>query len=113
MIASLAGCASAPPARPAEAPTAAAPAAVAAPAAPAPSSGPSGLSFQVEPAEAQILIDGKPYGTVATVGNGGVVPLQPGLHQVSVKCAGYETWRAEVAVRNAVEPIRVTLVKRP
>jgi hypothetical protein len=41
------------------------------------------------------------------------VPLDPGLYQVSLRCPGFVTWRAEVAVRSGeAEPIRVTLNKR-
>lgn len=73
-----------------------------------------GLLFQVEPREAQITIDGKPFGRVSDLaGTGGLLALDPGLYQVSLKAPGYVTWRAEVAVRgDQAEPIRITLSKR-
>lgn len=73
----------------------------------------TGLSLAVEPADAELLIDGKPCGKVSELLRGGVVPLQPGLYQVSLKRPGFATWRAEVAVRSGVEPIRVILARKP
>jgi hypothetical protein len=74
----------------------------------------TGLVFAVEPPQAQISVDGQPYGTVADLAaREGLLPLAPGIYQVSLKAAGYTTWRAEVAVRSGTEPIRVTLVKKP
>lgn len=100
-------CASTPTPRPAQVP--AKPAAVAgdAPAA-APRTEVGGLSFSVEPADAEVLVDGRSYGKVGELARSGL-PLQPGLYQVSLRRAGYATWRAEVAVRGGIEPIRVTL----
>jgi hypothetical protein len=102
----------APPASATPAPSAGAPAAVEAPRAPnAPS---TGLVFAVEPADAQIAIDGAPHGTVADLAaQGGLLPLAPGIYQVSLKAPGYATWRAEVALGASNETIRVNLVKRP
>jgi hypothetical protein len=105
-------CASAP-LRPAPAPAtpsgAAADGSVAAP----PGSDTGGLSFAVAPADAEVLIDGRSYGKVADLARNGTLPLPAGLYQVSLRCPGYATWRAEVAVRGAVEPIRVNLTPRP
>lgn len=103
-------CASAPAVRsvPAAAPPPARPAA-ADPAPPAPVD--SGLSLAVEPADAELVIDGRSLGKVTDLG-GGVVPLPPGLYQVSLRRAGFSTWRAEVGVHAGLEPIRVTLARR-
>jgi hypothetical protein len=109
-----AACASAP-ARPPPAPPPAAPASAPAaiPTAP-PSAAATGLAFAVEPREALISIDGGARGTVADLaGSGGVLSLPPGIYQVSLASPGYVTWRAEVAVRSAVERIDVRLVKKP
>jgi hypothetical protein len=96
-----------PPAAPATPPPAAAP-----PTAASPAAG-TGLAVTVEPIDAEILIDGRPYGKVSELPPGGFVPLQPGLYQVSLRRAGFATWRAEVALRSGVEPIRVVLARRP
>jgi hypothetical protein len=101
-------CASAPGPRPA--PAAAGPrAAVAGEASVAgPRADPVGLSFSVDPADAEVLVDGRSCGKAGELARSGL-PLPPGLYQVSLKRAGYATWRAEVAVRGGLEPIRVTL----
>ena len=113
LAAVTAACASAPARPPPPPPPAAAPPAVApapAPAAPAPA---TGLAFSVEPRDARISVDGAPRGTVAELGTGGVLTLPPGIYQVSLASPGHVTWRAEVAVRSAVERIEVKLVKKP
>lgn len=76
------------------------------PAAPQPTE--TGLSFAVEPPDAEVFVDGRSHGRVADLARSGL-PLPPGLYQVSLKRAGFATWRAEVAVRAGLEPIRVTL----
>ena len=55
------------------------------------------LSVEVEPADAEILIDDVPIGTGASVSS---VPLDPGLHQIIVRKAGYDTYRAEVTIED-------------
>jgi len=110
LAALTAACASAPSRPPPPAPPAA-PAAAPAPAAPAAA---TGLAFAVEPRDARIAIDGEARGSVADLaGSGGVLALPPGIYQVSLASPGYVTWRAEVAVRSAVERIEVTLVRKP
>jgi glucose/arabinose dehydrogenase len=113
LIASTAGCASAPAPRAPE-PAVATPAPAAAPEPAAAALPGTGLEFVVEPRDAQILLDGEPRGTVADLApSGGVLALPPGIYQVSLRSAGFVTWRAEVAVRSQRERIEVTLVKKP
>jgi len=113
VVAASLACASAPKPAPAPAPApAAAPAPAPTPRAPA--AAVTGLVFAVEPRQAQISVDGRPYGTMADLAaRDGLLPLAPGIYQVSLKAPGYATWRAEVAIRSGTEPIRVTLVKKP
>jgi hypothetical protein len=74
----------------------------------------TGLLFAVEPADALISIDDRPYGTVAELaGQQGILNLAPGIYQVSLKASGFVTWRAEVALRTGTETIRVKLAKKP
>lgn len=102
------GCATAPPVPPPAPPSPAVRAEAVAPAGEV-----AGLSFAVDPADAEIVIDGRALGRVAELPRGGTVPLQPGLYQVSLRRSGFATWRAEVAVRTGVQPIRVTLTRKP
>ncbi len=115
LAAAAMACASAPPPPPpAPTPTPAPSPPPAAPAPRAPSAPETGLLFEMKPAEAQIAVDGQPYGTVADLASrGGVLALAPGIYQVSLRAPGYATWRAEVAVRTGSEPIRVKLTKKP
>jgi hypothetical protein len=74
----------------------------------------SGLRFAVEPADAEISVDGRAFGTVAELaGQGGILNLAPGIYQVSLKAAGFVTWRAEVALHSGTETIRAKLAKKP
>jgi hypothetical protein len=110
VAAAAVACASAPGPRPAPAAASAGPrAAVVGEASIAgPRADPVGLSFSVDPPDAEVLVDGRSCGKAGELARSGL-PLPPGLYQVSLRRAGYATWRAEVAVRGGLEPIRVTL----
>ncbi len=71
----------------------------------------AGIRFSVEPRDAQLFINGRSVGTVAGLKESGTVRLSPGLYRVSVERVGFQTWRAEVAVRGGVEPIDVRLLQ--
>lgn len=72
-----------------------------------------GLEFAVDPAAAEIFVDGQRRGTVDDLAaTGGILALPPGIYQVSLKAAGRTTWRAEVAVGTARERIEVKLLRR-
>ncbi len=85
-----------------------APAVAAEPARPLPA---TGLELSVEPASAEIFVDGEARGVVADLSSG-VLGLAPGIYQVSLKATGYVTWRAEVAVRSGREKIEVRLSRK-
>lgn len=71
----------------------------------------AGLQLMVAPPDAEVEIEGVLRAPAAGLAakDGGFVPLPPGVHRVSVRRAGYHTWRAEVSVGTAVERIEVTL----
>jgi hypothetical protein len=71
-------------------------------------SGPS-LVFNVQPPEAEVVVDGVSHGSVRALGAGGMLRVLPGIYRVSLRAPGYITWRAEVAVKDAPEVIQVTL----
>jgi hypothetical protein len=115
VVASL-GCATAqkPPAQAGQggAPSVTSPAAPGAPR--APDAAVTGLRFNVDPPDAQISIDGAPRGAVGELADRqGLLPLAPGIYQVSLKAPGFVTWRAEVALGATVETLKVSLVKKP
>ncbi|HUB09833.1 MAG TPA: PEGA domain-containing protein [Myxococcales bacterium] len=109
----LAACATAQ--RPAAQPVSSAPPRpVATPSAPpqaSPSPG-SGIRFFVDPPDAEVLVNGRDLGSVARLGADGSLRLTPGIYRVTLRHPGFETWRAEVAVRGAFERIQVQLVKQ-
>ena len=72
-----------------------------------------GIKIDVQPPDAELVIDGQSYGRVAEMRvPNGVLSLKPGLYQVSLKREGYLTWRAEVTVGDKSELLKVALVKR-
>ena len=70
-----------------------------------------GLCLSVTPGDAEIVVDGKALGTVASLGGEGshFVALAPGIHRITLRREGMGTWRTEVTVGAAAEPIEVEL----
>lgn len=71
----------------------------------------TGLRLNVMPDEARVFVDGRAMGLARQLG--ALLPLSPGVHQVSVRLEGHDTWRAEVRVGERPEPIQVTLTASP
>ncbi|MBL8953861.1 MAG: PEGA domain-containing protein [Myxococcaceae bacterium] len=69
-----------------------------------------GLKVLSEPDDAELTVDGQSYGKVSALT--GALQLKPGIYQVSLKRGGYQTWRAEVAVGDKTEQLRVVMVKQ-
>lgn len=69
-----------------------------------------GLKVLAEPDDAELTIDGQSYGKVSALS--GPLQLKPGIYQVSLKRGGYQTWRAEVAVGDKTEQLKVVMVKQ-
>jgi hypothetical protein len=86
------------------------PAATVTPVAEPPPQALSGIRFSVDPPDAQVFVDGRSVGQASALAGAGTVRLSPGLYRVSVEKVGFQTWRAEVAVRVGVEPIEVKLL---
>ncbi|AFE05171.1 hypothetical protein COCOR_03352 [Corallococcus coralloides DSM 2259] len=71
----------------------------------------TGLRLDVLPDRAHVFVDGRAMGLARHLGT--LLPLSPGVHQVSVRLEGHATWRAEVLVGDRPEPIQVTLTASP
>ncbi|RKH84854.1 PEGA domain-containing protein [Corallococcus sp. AB032C] len=71
----------------------------------------TGLRLDVMPDGARVFVDGRAMGLARHLGT--LLPLSPGVHQVSVRLEGHATWRAEVMVGDRPEPIQVTLTASP
>lgn len=65
------------------------------------------LALDVEPADAEVEVDGTPRGKASEVGS---LDLEPGPHQIVIKKKGFEIWRGEVALAKVSETIQVRLV---
>ena len=73
----------------------------------------TGFRLDVDPADAELTVDGQRLGAVNSVPlTDGVLALDPGIHQMSLKRKGYQTWRGEVSLGNQVEALKVSLIKR-
>jgi len=73
----------------------------------------TGIRIEVDPPDAELTVDGQVLGPVTGVSlEAGVLKLEPGIHQMSLKAKGYQTWRGEVALGNDVEPLKVSLVRK-
>ena len=48
-------------------------------------------------------------GIMAFAANNSVLPLDPGIHRISIRKDGYKTFRLEVVVRDESIPVEVTL----
>jgi hypothetical protein len=69
-----------------------------------------GLRFLVTPPEAEVVVNGDRLGTAGDLARpDALVKVAPGIHRVVLRAPGYQTWRAEVAVEEAVELIQVGL----
>ncbi len=65
------------------------------------------LALDIEPADAEVEVDGTPRGTASEVKS---LDLDPGPHQIVIKKKGFEIWRGEVALARTTETIQVRLV---
>jgi len=64
-----------------------------------------GIKLVVHPDGAEVIIDGELLGSITA----DALTLSPGLHQITISKDGYKTWRAEVAIKDEIETLRVTL----
>ncbi len=68
----------------------------------------TGLVFDVEPADAEVEIDGSMHGPAGQLPS--TVELPPGAHQIIIRKEGFQTWRGEVEITARTERIQVRLV---
>ena len=58
-----------------------------------------GLSFDVQPADANVFVDGQYVGTVADFGpNCEPLTLEPGTHRIAIQRAGYQSLEWDVTI---------------
>ncbi|MDF1563580.1 MAG: hypothetical protein P1V51_11085 [Deltaproteobacteria bacterium] len=71
----------------------------------------SGLCLVVQPEDTLVVVDGDEHGMVSSIGEAGArfIPLSPGIHRITLRREGMQTWRTEVTVAQRAEPIVVEL----
>jgi hypothetical protein len=70
------------------------------------------LRLRGAPAEATVIIDDQPIGTLDFVAAHGVA-LPPGVHHITVQARGYFPWDREVQARPGSPPIQLTATLEP
>jgi len=68
-----------------------------------------GLCFAVQPADAEVIVNGETLTPTLTTGGDSYLALGAGIHQIMLRRDGYVTWRAEVSVGEKAERIEVSL----
>ncbi len=66
------------------------------------------VTLDVDPADAEVQIDGTARGTASALGGG--ITLSRGVHQIVLSKRGFEVWRGEVEVSGQTEKLQVKLV---
>jgi len=101
------------PAKSADEPEQTAPPDAAAEAAPDATPAPTGpgVALTIDHPDAEVFVDGNRIGLASDLeSTSGFISLEAGLHQIAVRKPGFNTWRAEVSVREHTEAIQVSLV---
>ena len=81
----------------------------AAAAANAPSQPTGRITFDCEPADAHVTVDGDAWGTAASIAARGGLELPQGLHRIEISRPGYRTFRFELILKDTPEKIEVRL----
>ena len=69
------------------------------------------IRFEVDPPNAEVVIDDR-YSGQADGWRGGVVPVKPGDHRVTIRAAGYISQRFDIDVRHN-EEVSIVLALEP
>lgn len=67
------------------------------------------ITFDCQPPEAQVVVDGDVLGTVKQLVEQGGATLPQGLHRIEIKHEGYHTFRFELILKDKIETIQVQL----
>lgn len=68
-----------------------------------------GIAFDINPGDAEVIVDGESLGSAANGDIGEVLELVPGLHQIMIRHADYETYRVEVTIGEKTELLQINL----
>jgi hypothetical protein len=69
----------------------------------------TGIQFDIDPSDAEVIVDGEPLGIASEIIAGGTVELAPGLHQIMIRHDDYEIYRVEVTIGTMPERMQISL----
>ena len=69
----------------------------------------TGIQFDIDPSDAEVIVDGEPLGIASEIIAGGTVELAPGLHQIMIRHDDYEIYRVEVTIGTTPELVQISL----
>lgn len=69
----------------------------------------TGIQFDIEPSDAEVIVDGEPLGIASDIIAAGTVELAPGLHQIMIRHDDYEIYRVEVTIGSMPETMQISL----
>jgi hypothetical protein len=67
------------------------------------------ITFDCQPKEALVVVDGDVLGTVSQLTEQGGATLPQGHHRIEIKHEGYRTFRFELILKESTETIQVQL----
>ena len=68
-----------------------------------------GIRFEIEPTDAEIIVDGETLGYASELMAKGVLDLVPGIHQIMIHHNDFETARVEVTIAEKTETLQLVL----
>jgi hypothetical protein len=71
-----------------------------------------GLVFDVNPPEAEVVLDGVAQGPASSFPQDRYLKVSPGRHLLELRLAGYETYSREIFVSNSLLRIEAGLIRR-
>ena len=72
-----------------------------------------GLVFEVNPPDAEVLLDGVVQGKASDFTGERYLKVQAGTHKLELRLAGFEPYRREIYVSNSLLRIEATLIRAP
>jgi hypothetical protein len=71
-----------------------------------------GLVFDVNPPEAEVVLDGVAQGPASAFTQDRYLKVSPGRHLLELRLAGYETYAREIFVANSLLRIEAGLIRK-
>ncbi len=71
-----------------------------------------GLVFNVNPPEAEVVIDGVSQGPASAFTQERYLKVSPGTHKLEIRMSGYETYSREIHVANSLLRVETGLIRK-